>query len=176
MVKKKVLIIVDAQNDFISGCLGSEEAISVVPRIKRKIEEYVALKEQAEILFTQDTHYGDYLNTPEGKKLPIIHCLIGEKGWEIEPSLDLPNCTHVFKDTFGFRSWNFRLDFKEIESIELVGYCTDICVITNALLLKTFAPNIEITVDASCCAGVTPERHKAALEVMTSCQINVINE
>lgn len=174
--KKKILIVVDAQNDFIDGCLGSENAVAVIPNIKKKIEEYVNMGELGEIIFTQDTHYENYLDTLEGKNLPIKHCIVNTEGWKVSSELDIPNRPHVLKETFGWNAWGFKLDSTEVESVELVGFCTDICVVTNALLIKTLFPHIEISVDASCCAGVTPESHQAALTTMKMCQINVKGE
>lgn len=167
---KKTLIVVDMQNDFIDGSLGTKEAQAIVPNVKKKIEEYEARGD--EIIFTRDTHLVNYLETNEGKHLPVEHCIFGTYGWQIVNGLETENCGYIDKLAFGWIHWNNR-DFDEIE---LVGLCTDICVVSNALILKAQFPEINITVDASCCAGVTSESHKAALEVMRSCQINVINE
>lgn len=167
---KKTLIVVDMQNDFINGSLGTIEAQSIVEKVKDKITKYQNRGD--EIIFTRDTHCTNYLNTNEGKHLPIEHCIFGEKGWLIADGLEVPDCKYVDKDTFGWCLWN-TMKFKEVE---LIGLCTDICVVSNALILKATFPNIEITVDASCCAGVTPETHKAALETMKMCQINVMGE
>lgn len=167
---KKTLIVIDMQNDFIDGALGTAEAVEIVPLVKKKIEEYRACG--GEIIFTRDTHGEDYLDTPEGKKLPVVHCVKGTQGWEISPQLDVSGCEVIDKPTFGWTGWNER----SFEKIELVGLCTDICVVSNALILKATFPEIEITVDASCCAGVTPESHAAALTTMKMCQINVIGE
>ena len=169
---KKILIVIDMQNDFIDGALGTEEAQAIVPNVKKKIEEYKARGDV--VLFTRDTHYDDYLETNEGKHLPVKHCIKDTSGWQISDELDAEGCPCIDKETFGFRYWDMLGD--DIESIELVGLCTDICVVSNALILKATFPEIDITADASCCAGVTPEKHKAALEVMKSCQINVIGE
>ena len=167
----KTLIVIDMQNDFISGSLGTKEAQAIVPNVKKKIEEYKARGD--EIIFTRDTHQSDYLETNEGKHLPIKHCINGTYGWIIADEVNYPEYKHINKRTFGYTFWNYEEEFEEIE---LVGLCTDVCVISNALILKAQFPKINITVDASCCAGVTPEKHKAALEVMKSCQINVIGE
>jgi nicotinamidase-related amidase len=167
----KTLIVIDMQNDFISGSLGTKEAQAIVPNVKKKIEEYKARGD--EIIFTRDTHQSDYLETNEGKHLPIKHCINGTYGWIIADEVNYPEYKHVNKRTFGYTFWNYEEEFEEIE---LVGLCSDICVISNALILKAQFPKINITVDASCCAGTTPKKHKAALEVMKSCQINVIGE
>lgn len=166
----KTLIVVDMQNDFIDGALGTKEAQAIIPNVKKKIEEY--FNNGDEIIFTRDTHEVEYLSTNEGKHLPIPHCIIGTHGWQIADGLEVPNCNHVSKPTFGWIHWNRR----SFEEIEMIGLCTDICVVSNALILKAMFPEINITVDASCCAGVTPETHKAALQTMKMCQINVIGE
>lgn len=173
--KKKVLIVIDVQNDFVTGSLGTPEAQEIVPNIVKKVEEYRSRDDV--IIFTTDTHYDDYLGTPEGKKLPVPHCIVGTPGYEIIPELNAEPSTmeKIYpKSTFGYR-WNI-CPWICCYDVEIMGVCTDICVVTNALVLKTYYPDIEITVDASCCAGTTPEKHKAALEVMKNCQINVIGE
>lgn len=170
--KKKILIVVDAQNDFIDGCLGSENAIAAIPNIKKKIEEYKNRGD--DIIFTRDTHYDDYLKTNEGKHLPVEHCIKDTYGWQITEELNVEGCPCIDKESFGFRYWEMLGD--NIDEIELVGFCTDICVVSNALILKATFPEINITVDASCCAGVTPESHQAALTTMKMCQINVKGE
>ncbi len=168
---KKTLIVVDMQNDFIDGSLGTKEAQEIVEKVKNKIKQYYDAKNR--IIFTRDTHGENYLDTPEGKKLPVKHCIIGTKGWEIAEGLETEGAEYINKPTFGWIHWN---DIKDFEAIELVGLCTDICVVSNALILKAMFPDVEITVDASCCAGVTPQTHKAALETMKMCQIQVIGE
>lgn len=167
---KKTLIVVDMQNDFIDGVLGTKEAQAIVPNVKKKIDEYYARGD--EIIFTRDTHQANYLETNEGKHLPVEHCIEGTKGWQIAEGLEVSNCTYIDKPNFGWAFWRTQ-DFEEVE---LVGLCTDICVVSNAIILKATYPEIEIYVDASCCAGVTPETHKSALETMKMCQINVIGE
>ena len=182
---KKTLIVIDVQNDFIDGALGTKEAQAIVPNVKKKIEEYKARGD--EIIFTRDTHQNDYLDTNEGKHLPVEHCIEGTDGWQIHPDLDIADCEHIDKPTFGWQYWTFTKTsyeddndatewFRDLEDIEIVGLCTDICVVSNALILKANYPWANITVDASCCAGVTPESHKAALTTMKMCQINVIGE
>ena len=174
----KILVVVDAQNDFITGTLGSEEAQLAVPIIAAKIDEY--MKNTDMVVFTQDTHYDNYMETDEGKYLPVIHCLENSWGWQIDENIDM-TAPHIQKYTFGcyeLPETLIRLAEScdaEIEQIELCGFCTDICVISNALILKSvFAPiGIDIIVDAHACAGVTTEKHAAALEVMKSCQIIV---
>ena len=175
---RKVLIVVDMQNDFVTGALGSSEAQAIVPNVVNKIKNWDGL-----VLFTRDTHYEDYLGTLEGKKLPISHCIKNTNGWNIIDELkNFSNKNNTIdKYTFGFKDWVWILDevfsiFEDKFEFELCGLCTDICVVSNALALRMFFQNTKITVDASCCAGVTPEKHKAALEVMKSCQIEVINE
>lgn len=167
---KKTLIVVDMQNDFIDGSLGTEEAQAIVENVRRKIKEYQ--ETGGEIIFTRDTHTKDYLNTNEGKHLPVEHCIFGTEGWKIADGLEVPNAKYVDKPSFGFTSWE---DYN-LEEVELVGLCTDICVVSNALIIKAVYPEINVTVDAACCAGVTPETHKAALETMKMCQVNVVGE
>jgi len=172
---KKVLIVIDMQNDFIDGALGTKEAAAIVTNVKRKIEEYK--KSGNPVIFTRDTHDRNYLKTQEGRKLPVEHCIKGSDGWAISSELDTADSLIFDKNTFGSVSLMDYLaeNYKEAE-FEFVGLCTDICVISNAIMLKAFLPEAGITVDASCCAGVTPQSHKNALEAMKMCQINVINE
>lgn len=170
---KKVLIVIDMQNDFIDGSLGTREAVAIVPNVIRKIQEY----DPQDMYATLDTHPQNYLKTQEGKNLPVEHCIKGTDGWKLQPDIQklIPG-DHVYeKPTFG--SVKLAQDMYKLQpdAIELVGLCTDICVVSNALMLKAFLPEVPITVDASCCAGVTPEKHEAALETMRSCQISVIN-
>lgn len=167
---KKTLIVVDMQNDFIDGSLGTKEAQAIVENVKKKIKEYQ--DNEDEIIFTRDTHSEDYLNTNEGKHLPVEHCIAGTHGWQIAAGLEVPGAKYINKPAFGWMKWNEFV----FEEVELVGLCTDICVVSNALIMKAAFPEINVTVDASCCAGVTPETHKAALETMKMCQVNVIGE
>lgn len=167
----KTLIVVDMQNDFIDGSLGTKEAVGIVENVKRKIEECV--KRGDRIIFTKDTHQNNYLETSEGKKLPVEHCIEGTKGWEIADGLMVEGANVINKPSFGWTRWN-EWDFDD--GIEIVGLCTDICVVSNALILKAFFPETDISVDASCCAGVSPATHKAALETMKMCQIRVTGE
>ena len=164
----KVLIVVDMQNDFVTGSLGSAAAQAIIPQIQSKIKEY---QEQGQdVIFTRDTHYDNYMDTFEGKNLPVPHCIKGTAGWEVIPELEDPKCQHIDKETFGYSGWE---SFGQYNEFELCGVCTDICVVSNALALRMFYPNKEITVDASCCAGTSEEAHKAALVTMKSCQIRV---
>lgn len=195
---RKILIVVDMQNDFVTGALGTPEARAIVPNIVEKIKEYNEYELgalDANIIFTFDTHDLNYPHTLEGQLLPVPHCLGKTRGHDLIPELEeLLMCekgeiyplAEINKQTFGYEHWKAIIDAvifanrvyqkdEELE-IELCGVCTDICVISNALALRMFYPNTKIIVDASCCAGVTPEKHAAALEVMKSCQIEVINE
>lgn len=167
----KTLVVVDMQNDFINGSLGTKEAEAIVPKVREKIAEAIANGDK--IVFTQDTHFDDYLETQEGKNLPVKHCIKDTKGWEIEETIDNIEYPHIQKLTFGSRNLPGHIFTDEVE---LVGLCTGICVLSNAILLKAFNTELKVTVDASCCACVTPESHKTALEAMKLCQVNVINE
>ena len=169
---KRLLIVVDMQKDFIDGSLGSPEAVAIVPKVKRKIEEYRAAGD--EVIFTLDTHEENYLDTHEGKKLPVAHCIRGTAGWELDDSLKEFQGTSFEKNTFGSAVLGEYVKEREYESIELVGLCTDICVISNALLVKAFLPETPVIVDSSCCAGVTEKSHENALEAMRVCQIEIL--
>lgn len=171
---RKILIVIDMQNDFIDGALGTAEAQAIVESVKEKIRSYPA----ENVIATMDTHFEDYMQTQEGKYLPVPHCIRGTKGWEIRSDIAglLEGAQIYEKPTFGSmrlaQDMKALADKEEIE-FEIVGLCTDICVVSNALLLKAAVPEVKISVDASCCAGVTPEKHEAALETMRSCQIQV---
>ena len=169
----KYLIVVDMQNDFIDGALGTAEAVAIVPYVKSVIENF-----EGKVLFTRDTHFENYMETQEGKNLPVPHCIKGTDGWQIRAELDALRKTEAIdKITFGSKDLvDILKNEKDIESITFVGLCTDICVISNAMLVKAFYPEIPLTVDAKACAGVTPQSHKNALEAMKMCQITVINE
>lgn len=175
---QKFLIIIDMQNDFITGPLGTPEARNIVNKVYTKIRE--AKKSGTKIIFTRDTHFTNYNKTLEGQNLPVSHCIIDTEGWQIIPELPTNSAKIFNKYTFGDRYLAEELaecyNLSEENLIELCGVCTDICVVSNALMLRAFLPNVPISVDASCCAGTTLEKHKAALEVMKSCQIEVINE
>ena len=172
----KLLVVVDMQNDFIDGALGTKEAVAIVPAVKKKIQEF-----DGKVLFTRDTHFENYMETQEGKNLPVPHCIKGTDGWQIRKELDeLRTEDAIDKLTFGSSELGILLtqmnDKDKIESITFIGLCTDICVISNAMLAKAFLPEVPIIVDAACCAGVTPESHKNALAAMKVCQIAVENE
>ena len=165
---KKTLIVVDMQNDFIHMALGTPEAVAIVPRVKAKIQ---ACRDAGyEIIYTRDTHGPEYLATPEGKKLPVEHCIRGSKGWEIAEGLYIPGCKIIDKPNFGWPHW----DQEVLEDVELIGLCTDICVVSNALIIKATFPDAAVKVDKTCCAGVTPESHEAALTTMQMCQIDIV--
>ncbi|WP_303841202.1 cysteine hydrolase family protein [Selenomonas ruminantium] len=171
---KKIIVVVDMQNDFINGSLGTKEAQEMLPRLKNKLQQ-AADSGSAELIFTMDTHGENYLSTQEGKNLPIEHCIKGSHGWEITPELqDFVRQAKavVEKPTFGSLALPKLLG--DADEVELVGLCTDICVISNALLIKAAYPEIQISVDANCCAGVTPESHRNALAAMKMCQIKVL--
>lgn len=167
----KILIVVDMQNDFIDGSLGTKEAVSIVPNVVNKIKEYEVNNDL--IIYTKDTHNSDYLSTPEGKKLPVEHCIKGTKGHLIPDEILRNNHTIIEKPTFGSIELINYLKTLEFDTIELIGLCTDICVISNALLVKAYFYDKVISVDSSCCAGVTPKSHQEALNTMKMCQIEV---
>ena len=176
---EKILVVVDMQNDFIDGSLGTEEARNIVEPVCEKIIEF-----GGQIFVTQDTHSDNYLETLEGRHLPVEHCIANTEGWLINSfirnGLKAINAAFIEIEICGSMNLVDKiakiLDKGVKGSIEIVGLCSDICVVSNALMLRSAFPNTEITVDASCCAGVTPEKHQAAMEVMKSCQINVIGE
>ena len=169
---KKILIVVDMQNDFIDGALGTKEAEAIVDNVVKKIGEYP----KDCIYATRDTHQENYLNTQEGRNLPVVHCVEGTKGWELNDKVAeaLKGAVIVNKPSFGSPALADMMAVEamseEIE-IELVGLCTDICVVSNAMLLKARLPEVKVSVDPSCCAGVTPESHQAALTTMQMCQV-----
>ena len=165
---KKTLIVVDMQNDFIDMALGTKEAVAIVPKVKEKIMQY--RKNGDAIIYTRDTHEENYMETPEGKKLPVPHCIRGSVGWQIADGLYVEGCKIIDKPNFGWPHW----DKEVLEDVELVGLCTDICVVSNALIIKATFPEAAVKVDPSCCAGVTPESHEAALKTMQMCQIDIV--
>ena len=168
----KLLTVIDMQNDFIDGALGTKEAAAIVGSVKAKIEEY--RKNGDTVIFTRDTHGEDYMNTQEGKNLPVPHCIKGTKGWEISPLLDTGDSLVIDKPTFGSKELaGYLSGVEELTEVELVGLCTDICVISNAMLIKAFMPEVKVSVDSTCCAGVTPESHNNALDSMKMCQIEI---
>ena len=170
----KFLIVVDMQNDFIDGALGTKEAVAILPAVKAKIEGF-----DGRVIFTRDTHEEDYLTTQEGNKLPVMHCIKDTDGWQIHPGLEsLRKEEPVDKPSFGSIALGQLLKTydtyeEKIESITLIGLCTDICVISNAMIIKAFLPETPIIVDSACCAGVTPESHQNALNAMSICQIEI---
>jgi nicotinamidase-related amidase len=191
----KIVVVIDMQNDFIDGALGSPEARAIVPTMIERLKELDSSENL--LLFTKDTHQANYSETQEGKKLPVEHCIEDTHGWSINKEIssfcdygshfmgyssNTIRKSRILKPTFGsleladtIRDISYDKNYN-IEEVILMGVCTDICVVSNALLLKAYCPEIPITVDASCCAGVTPESHAAALTTMKMCQVNVINE
>lgn len=168
---KKVLLVIDMQNDFIDGTLGTAEAVAIVDNVKKKIESF-----DGEVWYTRDTHPAAYLETREGKNLPVPHCIKGTKGWQISDRLANLACHRIIdKPTFGSTELQALLVKEGVNDLTLVGLCTDICVISNAMLAKATLPEADIKVDAACCAGVTPESHLRALSAMQMCQIAVEN-
>ena len=171
-----ILIVVDMQNDFIDGALGTAEAVAIVPKVVEKVRGF-----KGTVIFTRDTHGEHYMQTQEGRNLPVPHCIKGSRGWEVCPALEpLRTGLTIDKPTFGSAELGrllLELDAKEpVGSITLVGLCTDICVISNAMIAKAFLPEVPATVDAACCAGVTPESHRNALSAMKMCQVRIENE
>lgn len=187
----KVLVLVDLQNDFIDGSLGTKEAQAIVPKVVEKLENYPD-KSNTLILFTKDTHHYNYLESFEGKNLPVEHCIENTSGWSINKEIsraaknkgfltyssDMIINSRIYKSEFGSEIlMDFFINHVDlIEEVEFIGLCTDVCVVTNALMARTVLPHIKISVDETCCAGTTPEKHLAALEVMKSCQIDIIGE
>lgn len=171
---KKTLIVVDFQNDFVYGPLGTPEAEAIVANVEHKIDMY--RKAGYPVIFTKDLHWPNYLDTHEGKRLPVPHCMISDtKGKELVITPEWGELV-INKSTFGYTGWACSSKYGVPDLIEIVGVCTDICVVSNALILRSEYPEVDIVVDASCCAGTTPEKHKAALEVMKSCHIDIVNE
>lgn len=172
---KKVLVVVDMQNDFIDGALGTKEAQAIVGNVIEKIKSYPP----EAVYATMDTHFADYLSTQEGRRLPVEHCISGSDGWLIRKEVYelLDHGTICIKNAFGSLALPEALKKNEdLEEVELVGLCTDICVVSNALIIKAALPEVKVSVDASCCAGVTPAKHLAALETMRSCQVEITGE
>ena len=168
----RYLIVVDVQKDFVDGALGTKEALAIIPRVKEKVKEY---RERGDrIIFTRDTHEADYLRTNEGKHLPVEHCIRGTDGWELYDGIYDNEGVIIDKPTFGYLDWSKHIEASEELSIELIGLCTDICVASNALIIKAAFPDADVSVDSSACAGVTPETHNAALSTMKMCQIEVV--
>ena len=170
---KKLLVVVDMQNDFIDGALGTAEAVAIVPKVAEKIKNF-----DGTVIYTRDTHEEKYMETQEGRNLPVPHCIRDTEGWQIRTELQQAGAEVVDKPTFGSRALAEKLvemnREEAIESITLIGLCTDICVISNAFVIKAFLPETPIIVDSACCAGVTPKSHERALEAMKVCQIAVV--
>ena len=171
---RKILLVIDMQNDFIDGALGTSEAVAIVDRVVEEIGKYPA----GDIIATRDTHGENYLNTQEGRNLPVTHCVKGTPGWELNPKIAaaLKNAAIIDKPSFGSKELAeqmAQMAQREELDITLVGLCTDICVVSNALLIKAFLPETPVRVIADCCAGVTPESHQAALKTMQMCQIQI---
>ena len=168
----KLLIVIDMQNDFIDGSLGTKEAVAIVPNVADKIKKYRS--ENNLVVFTRDTHQKNYLQTQEGKNLPVEHCIEGSYGWQISDRLDVGGSKVFNKPSFGsLELADYVASLEGLEEIEIIGLCTDICVISNAFILKAKLPEIKISVDSSCCAGVNPQSHENALSAMKMCQISV---
>ena len=169
-----ILLVIDMQNDFIDGALGTREAVSIVPLVKDKITNFTG-----KVFFTRDTHKDNYMDTQEGRNLPVPHCIRGTEGWQIRHELDeLRQTEAIDKPSFGSVKLGQLLAEENakdpINSVTFVGLCTDICVISNAMLAKAFLPEVQIIIDSGCCAGVTPESHETALSAMKACQIKVV--
>ena len=172
----KYLIVIDMQKDFVDGALGTKEAVAIVPNVVEKIKGF-----DGKVLFTRDTHHENYMDTQEGKNLPVPHCIEGTEGFELVPEIKmLCDSNPIDKPVFGSAELGMKLQAENkrevIESITLVGLCTDICVISNAFVIKANLTEVPVAVDAACCAGVTPESHRNALSAMKMCQVAVVNE
>ncbi|MBR3509119.1 MAG: cysteine hydrolase [Lachnospiraceae bacterium] len=169
---KKYLIVVDMQNDFVTGCLGSKEAQAIVPEMVKYVENF-----DGTVIFTKDTHGENYMETQEGKKLPVPHCIKNTEGWEIIPELKaIAERSRVYeKPTFGSKELAADVAKEAPDEVTLIGVCTGICVLNNATLIKAFATEIPVKVVASLCACVTPDTHKTALDAMATCQIEIVS-
>jgi nicotinamidase-related amidase len=173
---QRVLVVVDMQNDFITGALGTPEAVAMLPRAVEKVKGW-----RGPVLFTRDTHTEEYLNTQEGRLLPVVHCVRGSWGWQIHPDLEaLRKSEPMDKPGFGALTLADRLRgmdrLETVESVTVIGLCTDVCVISDALIVKAALPQAAVCLDAACCAGITPRGHTVALEAMKACQILIQNE
>ena len=172
----KYLIVIDMQNDFVDGALGSPEAVAILPNVVEKVKSF-----DGKVIFTRDTHQADYMETQEGRNLPVPHCIQGTSGWMLAPELaklcEEKGCDVFDKPTFGSTELAASLvkDYESgiLDSVELCGVCTDICVVSNALLIKASMPELPVSADVSCCAGTTPENHAAAVNTMKMCQISI---
>jgi nicotinamidase-related amidase len=169
----KLLLVIDMQNDFIDGALGSKEAPLIIGAVQNKISEYK--KNNFPVIFTRDTHGKNYLQTQEGRSLPVEHCIKGTSGWELTSKLDTAGAFIFDKPSFGSIELGqyIKANYAHAEEIEVVGLCTDICVIANVMILKATLPEVMVTVDKACCAGVTPQSHTNALEAMKMCQVKI---
>ncbi len=172
---RKLLLVIDMQTDFVDGALGTAEAVAIIPNVLREIAKY----DKSDIIATRDTHPDEYMSTREGRHLPVPHCIKGTPGWEIHPEIApaLEGCKIIDKPTFGSTELcEHILELAQSKDIEvtLVGLCTDICVVSNAMLIKAALPEIEVSVVSDACAGVTPDTHAAALTTMKMCQINIL--
>ncbi len=178
-IHMKTLIVVDMQNDFIDGSLGTTEAQSIVDNVVNKIKLYT--EQNYNVIYTRDTHNDSiYFDTLEGKNLPVKHCIVNTDGWQIHKDVYIEGYPVINKISFGYYNWNtisekYKILLDASDEIELIGLCTDICVISNAMILKALYPETIISIDVQCCAGVSPESHNRALETMKTCQINIKN-
>lgn len=174
-MEKKLLVVIDMQNDFITGALGNPECAAVVPNVVKKVD--ACLKKGQDVVYTADTHDKNYLRTQEGRKLPVEHCIKPSEGWQLIPQLQDKKLLRGFeKNTFGSTELAEWIQEMQYTQVELIGVCTDICVISNAMVIKAFNPEAEISVDAACCAGVTAASHENALAAMKACQIRIEGE
>lgn len=169
----KVLAIIDMQKDFIDGALGTKEAIAIVPKVAARLAQ--ARADGETVVFTRDTHHADYLLTQEGRNLPVPHCLEGTDGWQIDAALAVEDAPIFDKPGFGSPALiEYLRSLPALEGVEFIGLCTDICVITNAMMTKVALPEVPLSVRADCCAGVTPQSHETALQAMRMCQISIV--
>lgn len=169
----KALVIIDMQKDFIDGALGTKEAVAIVPEVAARLKK---ARERGEtVIFTRDTHHADYLSTQEGQNLPVPHCLEHSDGWQIDAALSVEDAPVFDKPGFGSVALvEYLSSLPSLESVEFIGLCTDICVISNAIMTKGALPQLPVLVRASCCAGVTPQSHETALRAMQQCQIRIV--
>lgn len=169
----KILCVIDMQNDFIDGALGTNEAVAITDNVVKKIELY--RKNGDRVIFTRDTHYDNYMQTQEGRNLPVPHCIKDTDGWQISSKLAVGDSLIIDKPTFGsVQLSEYIAGLEGVDEVELIGLCTDICVISNAMLIKARLPEVRVSVDSACCAGVTPESHSNALSAMKMCQIEIL--
>ncbi|MBR2341530.1 MAG: cysteine hydrolase [Clostridia bacterium] len=169
---KKLLVVVDMQNDFVRGTLGSADAVAILPNVIKKLR--FARENGVQIAFTRDTHFENYSSTQEGEKLPVLHCVKDTYGWEIVDGLYEDGEKVFDKPTFGSLELAKFVQGEGFDEVELIGVCTDICVVSNALLIKAYCPEVRVQVSADCCAGVSKESHDAALKTMSSCQVEIL--